>query len=79
MEEFLSITKEHEFKREPFPINAFLRDYIQQLLASEAFLNNISIQYHLNCNLEDVLVNIDRHELVQVFVNDPSLTLLRVV
>ncbi|MDM5187747.1 ATP-binding protein [Bacillus sp. DX4.1] len=66
---FLSITKEHEFKREPFPINTFLRGYIQQLLASEVFLHNISIQYDLSPELESVLVNIDRHELVQVFLN----------
>lgn len=66
---FLSISKAHEFKREPFPINNFLREYIQQLLASEAFLHNISIEYNLSSELEDVLVPIDRHELVQVFLN----------
>ncbi|CAI8913480.1 PAS domain-containing sensor histidine kinase [Bacillus pseudomycoides] len=66
---FLSISKAHEFKREPFPINTFLREYIQQLLASEVFLHNISIEYNLSSDLEDILVNIDRHELVQVFLN----------
>ncbi|MGH1141803.1 ATP-binding protein [Bacillus pseudomycoides] len=66
---FLSISKAHEFKREPFPINTFLREYIQQLLASEVFLHNISIEYNLSSDLEDTLVNIDRHELVQVFLN----------
>ncbi|KEK23718.1 ATP-binding protein [Bacillus gaemokensis] len=66
---FLSISKAHEFKREPFPINAFLREYIQQLLASEVFLHNISIDYHLSSELEGIFVNIDRHELVQVFLN----------
>ncbi len=34
---FLSLSKTREFKREPFPINTFLREYIQQLLASEVF------------------------------------------
>ncbi|PFW92034.1 PAS domain-containing sensor histidine kinase [Bacillus pseudomycoides] len=66
---FLSISKAHEFKREPFPINTFLREYIQQLLASEVFLHNISIEYNMSSDLEDILVNIDRHELVQVFLN----------
>ncbi|MBC6975612.1 PAS domain-containing protein [Bacillus sp. Xin] len=66
---FLSISKAHEFKREPFPINTFLREYIQQLLASEVFLHNISIEYNLSSDLEDILVNIDRYELVQVFLN----------
>lgn len=66
---FLSISKAHEFKREPFPINTFLCEYIQQLLASEVFLHNISIEYHLSSELDDILVNIDRHELVQVFLN----------
>ncbi|PEO79386.1 PAS domain-containing sensor histidine kinase [Bacillus pseudomycoides] len=66
---FLSISKAHEFKREPFPINTFLHEYIQQLLASEVFLHNISIEYNLSSDLEDILVNIDRHELVQVFLN----------
>ena len=66
---FLSITKEHEFKRESFPINTFLRDYIQQLLASEVFLHNISIQYDLSFELEEITIAMDRHELVQVFLN----------
>ncbi|MDZ5608317.1 ATP-binding protein [Bacillus pseudomycoides] len=66
---FLSISKAHKFKREPFPINTFLREYIQQLLASEVFLHNISIEYKLSLELEDILVNIDRHELIQVFLN----------
>ncbi|WP_144572147.1 PAS domain-containing sensor histidine kinase [Bacillus paramycoides] len=66
---FLAISKTREFTREPFPINAFLRDYIQQLLASEVFLHNISIDYNFSAELDDVLVNIDRHELVQVFLN----------
>ncbi|KFN01501.1 GHKL domain-containing protein [Bacillus clarus] len=66
---FLSISKAHEFKREPFPINTFLQEYIQQLLASEVFLHNISIEYNLSSELDNILVNIDRHELVQVFLN----------
>lgn len=64
---FLSISKTREFTREPFPINTFLRDYIQQLLASEVFLHNISIDYNFSTELDDILVHIDRHELVQVF------------
>ncbi len=66
---FLSISKTREFKREPFPINIFLREYIQQLLASEVFLHNISIDYNFSNELDDILVHIDRHELVQVFLN----------
>lgn len=66
---FLSISKTREFKREPFPINTFLREYIQQLLASEVFLHNISIDYNFSTELDDILVHIDRHELVQVFLN----------
>ncbi|PGB03208.1 PAS domain-containing sensor histidine kinase [Bacillus toyonensis] len=66
---FLSISKTREFKREPFPINTFLREYIQQLLASEVFLHNISIDYNFSNELDDILVHIDRHELVQVFLN----------
>ncbi|MGM1764191.1 ATP-binding protein [Bacillus cereus group sp. BC251] len=66
---FLSISKTREFTREPFPINAFLREYIQQLLASEVFLHNISIDYNFSTELDDILVHIDRHELVQVFLN----------
>ncbi|WP_439875517.1 ATP-binding protein [Bacillus mycoides] len=66
---FLSISKTREFTREPFPINTFLREYIQQLLASEVFLHNISIDYEFSTELDGVLVNIDRHELVQVFLN----------
>lgn len=64
---FLSISKTREFTREPFPINTFLREYIQQLLASEVFLHNISIDYNFSTELDDILVHIDRHELVQVF------------
>ncbi|MCZ6940405.1 PAS domain-containing protein [Bacillus mycoides] len=66
---FLAISKTREFTREPFPINTFLREYIQQLLASEVFLHNISIDYDFSAELDGVLVNIDRHELVQVFLN----------
>ncbi|MED1267517.1 ATP-binding protein [Bacillus mycoides] len=66
---FLAISKTREFTREPFPINTFLREYIQQLLASEVFLHNISIDYEFSTALDGVLVNIDRHELVQVFLN----------
>ncbi|MDA2635246.1 ATP-binding protein [Bacillus cereus] len=66
---FLSLSKTREFKREPFPINTFLREYIQQLLASEVFLHNISIDYNFSTELDDILVHIDRHELVQVFLN----------
>ncbi|COF65445.1 alkaline phosphatase synthesis sensor protein [Streptococcus pneumoniae] len=66
---FLAISKTREFTREPFPINTFLRDYIQQLLASEVSLHNISIDYNFSNELDDILVNIDRHELVQVFLN----------
>ncbi|OFD81929.1 MULTISPECIES: ATP-binding protein [Bacillus cereus group] len=66
---FLAISKTREFTREPFPINTFLREYIQQLLASEVFLHNISIDYDFSAELDNVLVNIDRHELVQVFLN----------
>ncbi|EEM90544.1 PAS domain-containing sensor histidine kinase [Bacillus thuringiensis serovar vazensis] len=66
---FLSISKTREFTREPFPINTFLREYIQQLLASEVFLHNISIDYNFSTELDDILVHIDRHELVQVFLN----------
>ncbi|MGW6146066.1 ATP-binding protein [Bacillus mycoides] len=66
---FLAISKTREFTREPFPINTFLREYIQQLLASEVFLHNISIDYEFSTELDGVLVNIDRHELVQVFLN----------
>ncbi|MEC2799936.1 ATP-binding protein, partial [Bacillus thuringiensis] len=66
---FLAIPKTREFTREPFPINTFLCDYIQQLLASEVFLHNISIDYNFSNELDDILVNIDRHELVQVFLN----------
>lgn len=66
---FLAISKTREFTREPFPINTFLREYIQQLLASEVFLHNISIDYNFSTELDDVLVHIDRHELVQVFLN----------
>ena len=64
---FLAISKTREFTREPFPINTFLRDYIQQLLVSEVSLHNISIDYKFSNELDDILVNIDRHELVQVF------------
>ncbi|QWG49696.1 PAS domain-containing protein [Bacillus mycoides] len=66
---FLAISKTREFTREAFPINTFLREYIQQLLASEVFLHNISIDYEFSTELDGVLVNIDRHELVQVFLN----------
>ncbi|MEC3421908.1 ATP-binding protein, partial [Bacillus cereus] len=66
---FLAVSKTREFTREPFPINTFLRDYIQQLLASEVSLHNISIDYNFSNELDDILVNIDRHELVQVFLN----------
>ncbi|HDX9629638.1 TPA: PAS domain-containing protein [Bacillus cereus] len=66
---FLAISKTRDFTREPFPINTFLREYIQQLLASEVFLHNISIDYTFSTELDDVLVHIDRHELVQVFLN----------
>ncbi|PDY88920.1 PAS domain-containing sensor histidine kinase [Bacillus tropicus] len=66
---FLSISKTREFTREPFPINTFLREYIQQLLASEVFLHNISIDYNFSTELDNILVHIDRHELVQVFLN----------
>lgn len=66
---FLAISKTREFTREPFRINTFLREYIQQLLASEVFLHNISIDYDFSTELDGVLVNIDRHELVQVFLN----------
>ncbi|MBJ8019419.1 MULTISPECIES: ATP-binding protein [Bacillus] len=66
---FLAISKTREFTREPFPINTFLREYIQQLLASEVFLHNISIDYEFSTELDGLLVNIDRHELVQVFLN----------
>ncbi|HHB2482271.1 TPA: ATP-binding protein [Bacillus cereus] len=66
---FLSISKTREFTREPFPINTFFREYIQQLLASEVFLHNISIDYNFSTELDDILVHIDRHELVQVFLN----------
>ncbi|MDF9466071.1 ATP-binding protein [Bacillus cereus] len=66
---FLAVSKTREFTREPFPINTFLRDYIEQLLASEVSLHNISIDYNFSNELDDILVNIDRHELVQVFLN----------
>ncbi len=66
---FLSITKDREGKTEMFPINTFLQEYIQQLLASEVFLHNISIHYDLDKNLDGCLVKMDRHELVQVFLN----------
>ncbi|MGE0999737.1 ATP-binding protein, partial [Bacillus sp. Gnz1/3] len=36
---------------------------------SEVFLHNISIDYNFSTELDDILVHIDRHELVQVFLN----------
>ncbi|COP42878.1 alkaline phosphatase synthesis sensor protein [Streptococcus pneumoniae] len=32
-------------------------------------MHNISIDYNFSNELDDILVNIDRHELVQVFLN----------
>ena len=66
---FLAISKTCEFTREHFPINTFLREYIEQLLASEVFFLYISIDYDFSTELDGVLINIDRHELVQVFLN----------
>jgi PAS domain S-box-containing protein len=66
---FLSITKEHDVKTETFPINTFLQEYIQQLLVSESFLNNITIQYNLAPELNHCFVTMNKHELVQVFLN----------
>jgi hypothetical protein len=34
-----------------------------ELLASEVFLHNISIDYNFSTELDDILVHIDRHEL----------------
>lgn len=66
---FLSITKEHDVKTEFFPINVFLREYIQQLLVSEAFLHSITMEYTLSPDLDGCFVQMDRNELVQVFLN----------
>jgi len=67
--DFLSITKNANYKPEPILINTFLSNYMKQLLFSETVLNNINIEYNLSTELNENKIYFDKNQLVQVFLN----------
>ncbi|MBP0724698.1 GHKL domain-containing protein [Bacillus sp. RG28] len=67
--DFLSITKNAPYKPEPLNINLFFKQYLSQLFNSTAILRNIQISYDLSPKLDDLIVYIDKKQLVQVFLN----------
>jgi signal transduction histidine kinase len=67
--DFLAITKTQSIQMENVCINSFIQDYIQPLLLSEAHLNNIQIDYHLSPKLNNCIVESNKNQLIQVFLN----------
>ncbi|MGG2026648.1 ATP-binding protein [Gottfriedia sp. S16(2024)] len=67
--DFLSITKNANYKPEPININDFLSNHIKQLLFSETVLNNVKIEYYLSEELIGAHIFFDKNQLVQVILN----------
>jgi signal transduction histidine kinase len=67
--DFLSITKNANYKPEPIRINDFLLNHLKQLLFSETVLNNVNIQYNLSSELCENKIYFDKNQLVQIFLN----------
>ncbi|KIQ94146.1 Sporulation kinase A [Anoxybacillus thermarum] len=67
--DFLNVAKPSEVKAEWIGINEFIRHDLDLLLRSEALLHNVGLSYHLDEKLQQYVVNIDKNQLLQVFIN----------
>ncbi|AXM90323.1 PAS domain-containing sensor histidine kinase [Anoxybacillus ayderensis] len=67
--DFLNVAKPSEVKAEWIGINEFIRHDLDLLLRSEALLHNVELSYHLDEKLQRYVVNIDKNQLLQVFIN----------
>ncbi|WP_044748309.1 two-component system sensor histidine kinase NtrB [Bacillus alveayuensis] len=67
--DFLNIAKPTELKMEKICINKFLHDDLGILLRSEALLHNVTVHYDLDEQLVNYDVEIDKNQLLQVFLN----------
>ncbi|MGX1902455.1 two-component system sensor histidine kinase NtrB [Thermolongibacillus altinsuensis] len=67
--DFLNIAKPAEIKAEYICINDFIQNDLGILLQSEALLHNIDIHYDLDEQLCNYTVEIDKNQLLQVFIN----------
>ncbi|PEL10562.1 nitrogen regulation protein NR(II) [Bacillus sp. AFS017336] len=67
--DFLSITKNANYKPEAININDFISNHIKQLLFSETFLNNVKFEFFLSEDLIATHIFFDKNQLVQVFLN----------
>jgi PAS domain S-box-containing protein len=67
--DFLNIAKPGELKMEKIHINKFIRDDVGILLRSEALLHNVTVHYDLDEQLANYDVEIDKNQLLQVFLN----------
>lgn len=67
--DFLSITKNANYKPEPININDFFSNHLKQLFFSETVLNNVRIEYYLSSELISTHIFFDKNQLVQVFLN----------
>ena len=67
--DFLNVAKPSEVKTEWIGINKFIRHDLDVLLRSEALLHNVELSYHLDEKLQQYVVNIDKNQLLQVFIN----------
>ncbi|EPZ39316.1 MULTISPECIES: nitrogen regulation protein NR(II) [Anoxybacillus] len=67
--DFLNVAKPSEVKAEWIGINEFIRHDLDLLLQSEALLHNVELSYHLDEKLQQYVVNIDKNQLLQVFIN----------
>ncbi|MFB7139666.1 nitrogen regulation protein NR(II) [Gottfriedia sp. NPDC056225] len=67
--DFLSITKNANYKPEAIKINDFISNHIKQLLFSETFLNNVKFKFFLSEDLIATHIFFDKNQLVQVFLN----------
>ncbi|PGS46150.1 nitrogen regulation protein NR(II) [Bacillus sp. AFS041924] len=67
--DFLSITKNANYKPEPININDFFSNHLKQLFFSETVLNNVKIEYYLSSELIGTHIFFDKNQLVQVFLN----------
>jgi PAS domain S-box-containing protein len=67
--DFLNIAKPTELKMEKIGVNKFIVNDLGILLHSEALLHNVVVHYDLDEQLLNYDVEIDKNQLLQVFLN----------
>jgi signal transduction histidine kinase len=67
--DFLRIAKPAEITTEEIKVKEFIYDYLGKFLNSEALLHNIVIEYETNPDILHCSFQVNREELLQVFIN----------